>query len=136
MSHLLVLLSFLFGSQAASSGPSLDFDIYKRDVQPALLLKRPERARCYACHSQGTAFRLQPLPEGATSWDDEASRKNFEAVQRYVVAGSPDKSRLLMLPLAASAGGAPFHPGGKHWDTQSDPEWQRIAAWVRGTSAP
>jgi hypothetical protein len=37
-----------------------------------------------------------------------------------------------MHPLAASAGGDPFHTGGKHWTSQSDPEWQVLAAWVKG----
>ena len=26
----------------------------------------------------------------------------------------------------------PFHAGGKHWKSQNDPEWQTLAAWVRG----
>jgi hypothetical protein len=36
------------------------------------------------------------------------------------------------MPLAADAGGVAFHPGGKHWTSQSDPEWQVLANWVRG----
>jgi hypothetical protein len=40
---------------------------------------------------------------------------------------------MLMHPLAAAAGGDPFHAGGKHWTSQSDPEWQTLAAWVRGS---
>jgi hypothetical protein len=57
---------------------------------------------------------------------------NFEATRRVVVPGDPANSRLLMMPLAAEAGGDPFHPGGKHWRAQSDPEWRRLADWVRG----
>ena len=37
------------------------------------------------------------------------------------------------MPLAHEAGGTEFHPGGKHWESQSDPEWKALAAWV---SAP
>ena len=42
------------------------------------------------------------------------------------------KSKLLMHPLAEEAGGDDFHGGGHHWKSQDDPEWQTMAAWVRG----
>ena len=48
-----------------------------------------------------------------------------------VVPGSL-KSKLLVHPLATDAGGDLFHNGGKHWNSQSDPEWLILAAWVRG----
>ena len=69
---------------------------------------------------------------GSTSWTEEESRRNYEAVQRVVVPGDPQASRLLMVPLATEEGGDPFHPGGKHWTSRADPEWQQLAAWVRG----
>jgi hypothetical protein len=111
----------------------LDFEVFKTRVQPVFLQKRKGLARCYVCHSQGTSFRLQPLAPGGSSWTDDESRRNFEAVQRLVVPGNPQASRLLTMPLAAEAGGVAFHPGGKHWTSQDDPEWQALAAWVRGT---
>jgi hypothetical protein len=111
----------------------LDFEVFKTRVQPVFLQKRKGLARCYVCHSQGTSFRLQPLAPGGSVWTDEESRRNFEAVQRLVVPGNPQASRLLTMPLAAEAGGVAFHPGGKHWTSQDDPEWQALAAWVRGT---
>jgi len=42
------------------------------------------------------------------------------------------KSLMLVHPLAEAAGGDRFHAGGKQWKSQSDPEWQTLAAWVRG----
>lgn len=114
---------------------ALDFDVFKASVQPIFSRKRAGLARCFVCHSTGTNFRMQPLPPGSTSWSEEASRRNFEAVQRVVVPGDPLSSRLLMQPLASEAGGDPFHPGGKHWTSQDDPEWQTLAAWVRGRRA-
>ena len=110
----------------------LDFEVFKTRVQPVFLQKRKGLARCYVCHSQGTSFRLQPLSPGSSSWTDEESRRNFEAVQRLIVPGNPQASRLLTMPLAAEVGGVAFHPGGKHWTSQDDPEWQALAAWVRG----
>jgi hypothetical protein len=50
----------------------------------------------------------------------------------FVKPGDPAKSKMLTHPLAVSAGGDRFHAGGKHWKSQSDPEWQVLAAWVRG----
>jgi uncharacterized membrane protein len=117
---------------AAASRRALDFEAFKSRVQPIFLDKRAGFARCYVCHSQGTPFRLQPLSAGATSWNDEESRRNFDAIQRLVVPGDPPSSRLLMMPLATEAGGDPFHPGGKRWKSKDDAEWQMLAAWVRG----
>ena len=119
-------------SAASATPPALDFDVFRTRVQPVFLNKRKGLARCFVCHSQGTSFRLQPLAPGSTSWNDEESRKNFEAVQRLVVPGNPQASRLLTMPLAGDAGGVAFHPGGKHWTSQNDPEWKTLAAWIRG----
>jgi len=117
------------------SAPSLDFEFFKTRVQPIFLAKRPGHARCYVCHSTGTPFRLQQLSPGATQWNDEQSRRNFEAAQHEVVPGDLKSSRLLTHPLAEEAGGDQFHGGGKHWDSQSNPEWKAMADWVRGQKA-
>jgi hypothetical protein len=115
----------------ARPAAALDFDFFKARVQPIFLAKRPGHARCVTCHATGTP-RLVALAPGETTWTDEASRRNFDQWQRVVVPGDPMASRLLMHPLAKQAGGDPFHAGGKHWQSQSDPEWQTLAAWVRG----
>src|SRR5436190_16134616 len=137
---LLALATLLLGQQPAPPRPgapapagasTLDFEFFKTRVQPIFLAKRPGHARCITCHESGTP-RLIQLPEGTTAWTDEQSRQNFEAWQKVVVPGDPMASRLLMHPLAKSAGGDPFHAGGKHWQSQSDPEWQTLSAWVRG----
>ncbi|MGH9346078.1 MAG: hypothetical protein ACRD26_02320 [Vicinamibacterales bacterium] len=120
------------GPAVATPAPALDFETFRARVEPVLLRKRDGFARCYVCHSQATGFRLQRLSPGSTSWSEGQSRRNYEAVQRVVVAGDPQSSRLLMVPLATEAGGDPFHPGGKHWTSMRDPEWQAVAAWVRG----
>ena len=121
------------GLSHAQQTPTLDFEFFRTRVQPILLKKRKGLARCYVCHSQGTAFRLQLLSSGSRSWNETESRRNFEATLPFVVPGKPLASRLLTMPLAAEAGGVAFHPGGKHWSSQDDPEWQTLAAWLRGT---
>ncbi len=123
----------LFFSVLFQTASSLDFDRFKAKVEPLLAEKRPGHARCITCHSTGTAFRLVRLPPGRTAYTDEESRKNFQAVTRVVLPGVPLKSRLLTMPLAHEAGGTEFHPGGKHWESQADPEWKAIADWVNST---
>jgi hypothetical protein len=134
----IALLLGVIAQQPASAppAPTLDFEFFKTRVQPIFLTKRPGHARCVSCHGQGTTLRLQSLPPGSTSWTDEDSRKNFDAVQR--VARDGMKSRLLVHPLDEKAGGDFYHSGGKHWTSQTDPEWQTLRAWVLGqtSSAP
>ena len=99
------LLAGFLGQQPATSpaGPaSLNYEFYKTKVQPIFLAKRPGRARCVACHSRAgnnTAFRLQPLSPGSTTWSEEESRKNFESTKVLVVPGNVERSRLLIHPL-------------------------------------
>jgi hypothetical protein len=120
--------------QSASARPTLDYEFFKTKVQPIFLYNRQGLARCVVCHSAGTPMRLQPLDPGATTWTDEESRKNFDVVRREVAPGSV-KSKLLVHPLAEAAGGDFYHNGGKHFQTQSDPEWQTLKAWVMGQTA-
>jgi hypothetical protein len=119
---------------STSSEASLDYAFFKARVQPILLAKRPGHARCISCHKHNNQMRLQPLPTGSTTWNEEESRKNFEAVRRTVVPGSL-QSRLLVHPLAEAAGGDFYHGGGKHWDSQSEAEWQTLKAWVLGQTS-
>jgi hypothetical protein len=133
----LPLLAFRIAAQQPAAAPpaapaALDFEFFRSRVQPVFLKKRPGLARCYVCHSQGTPLVLQQLSPGRDFWDEAQSRKNFEAIRRVVVPGNPQSSMLLMMPLAPEAGSKLFHPGGKHWASQDDPEWRLIADWIRG----
>jgi hypothetical protein len=130
-----LILFFTLWAQTApapTASSALDFDVYKAKVEPLFLEKRPGHARCIVCHSTGTNFRLEALPPGQKAWTDEQSHKNFAMVSRFVLPGVPVKSRLLVMPLAHEAGGVEFHPGGKHWQSQDDPEWKTLADWVKG----
>jgi YVTN family beta-propeller protein len=119
----------------SATSAALDYEFFKTRVQPIFVAKRSGHARCVSCHASGTPLRLQPLAAGSLAWSDEDTRKNFEAVQRVVVPGSATKSRLLVHPLAQEAGGDFYHSGGKHWSSQSDPEWQMLKTWVLGPTA-
>jgi cytochrome c553 len=119
---------------SAGSAAALDYETFKTKVQPILISPRKGNARCVACHSRGGGNSyLEALPPGSTTYTEEQSRRNFERVRRLVVPGEPLKSPLLINPLAEEAGGSHWHGGGKHWHSQNDPEWQILAAWVRGS---
>jgi YVTN family beta-propeller protein len=128
------IVAVLLLQQPASPNPTLDFEYFKTKVQPIFTTKRPGNARCVACHASGTTMRLQPLQAASATWTEEDSRKNFDAVRQKVIPGDPDKSRLLLHPLVVAAGGDQIHDGGKHWNSKDDPEWQTLAAWVRGAT--
>src|SRR3954453_2986431 len=95
-------------AQAAPAASRLDYEFFKTRVQPIFLKKRPGHARCVVCHEHGSP-PLQPLAPGATSWNEEQSRKNYEMWKLFVTPGDPAKSKLLLHPLAESAGGDRFH---------------------------
>jgi len=123
------LITIALASTAFAAG--FDFEMYRTTVEPVFLKKRPGHARCVVCHdASNSAFRLQPLSPGATTWTEEQSRRNFENVTHLVTAGDPDKSRLLIHTLAPDAGGDDFHGGGRQFASRQDPEWKAIADWV------
>src|SRR5262245_36121211 len=95
----MIAVLVLASSASAQTPPAgaLDYEFFKSRVQPIFLAERAGHARCIACHASGTPLRLQPLPADRTSWTEQESLKNFEAVRRAVVPGSV-KSRLLMHP--------------------------------------
>jgi len=115
----------------ADEASELDFLYFKEQVQPIFLAKRSGHARCVACHTHRTP-RLEELTPGADAWNAEQSRRNFENWKPFVMPGKPHESRMLLHPLAEEAGGDAFHAGGKHFASKADPEWQTLAAWVRG----
>ena len=150
----LVLLMHAFGSRASaqaiqasstkSSGlaadsvasPTLDYEFFKTRVEPIFLKKRLTHARCYVCHEEANhALKLAKLSPGNSNWTEEESQRNFGTVSQLVNPGDPLGSTLLRHPLAPEAGGDAFHSGGRQFESQSDPDWQTLADWVRGLKA-
>jgi hypothetical protein len=126
---------------AGEQAPQLDYEFFKLKVEPIFLKHRSdEHARCYVCHQMahhgGGPLSLEMLPQGATFWTEEQSRKNFETVSKLVVPGDPSRSLLLRMPLAPETGGlADTHQGGRQFASQDDPDWKNIKAWVMGEKA-
>jgi len=122
------------GTAAPAAAQSLDYAFFKSSVEPIFLKKKPDHVRCYVCHSErsNNSFKLEKLPEGAKFWTEEQSRRNFEVVSRLVAPGDPDKSLLLLQPLAPEAGGNAYHTGGRQFASRDDPDWKTLARWVSG----
>lgn len=112
--------------------PAIDFGFFRSCVQRIFLDKREGRMECVHCHGGGSRGFASDLPEDRAFWDLEESQANFEILRRYIEPGYPLRSRFLTHPLAPEAGGDPYHAGGRRWLSQDDPEWQMLAAWVRG----
>ena len=131
----LIMVAALLSPMASAFGAdvALDYDVYKSRVEPIFMKKRPSHGRCYVCHAESNnAFRLEKLSPGQKVWSDEQSLNNFQRVKGLVVAGEPDKSKLLMHPLAPEAGGFAYHSGGRQFSSKNDAEWKILAQWVRG----
>ncbi len=121
---LVLVLSPLLAQQAVIP-PPLDYTVFRDEVQPIFLKKRPGHARCVECHEHGVP-PMEPLAPGAATWTEAQSRKNFDMWKQF-------GKQLLVHPLAAKAGGDHFHAGGKHWASKDDPEWRILSQWVSGT---
>ena len=119
----------------ASAASALDFEYFRTRVQPILLAKRQGNSRCVACHMHGTPMRLQELSPGATTWNEQQSKQNFQVIAARVTPYQINNSKFLLHPLASEGGGTFYHSGGKHWNSFLDQEWQVIANWVCGRKA-
>jgi hypothetical protein len=133
VSAAVVLIGAAALQQGSGAAPVLDYEFFKARVEPIFLEKRSGHTRCYVCHvDSNNAFRLEPLSAGASTWNEEQSRKNFATLSKLVNPGDPDHSRLLMQPLAPEAGGNVFHSGGRQFASKDDPDWKTLAEWVNG----
>jgi hypothetical protein len=125
-----------FGILAAPSvagAQTLDYGYFKSNVQPIFLKKREGHTRCIVCHAgANNAMRLTPLAAGATSFTEDQSKANFETVSRIVTPGKPSESHFLTHPLDPHFGGGMYHSGGRQFETNTDPDWKAMEAWVNG----
>jgi hypothetical protein len=119
-------------SVVVREAPELDFGFFRECVQRIFLDKREGNVECVHCHGGGARNFARTLPVGREYWDEDESRRNFSVLRRYIEPGEPLMSRFLTHPLDPDEGGDHYHSGGRRWTSQADPEWQMLAAWVRG----
>jgi hypothetical protein len=119
---------------SADASPQLDYEFFKTKVQPIFLLKRPGHSRCFLCHADPNIhapLKLVPLSPGASTWDEDQTRQNFQLVKAVAIPGDL-QSPLLTHPLAPEAGGDFFHTGGRQFLSQTDPAWLTFKAFILG----
>src|SRR5213594_4412057 len=101
-----------FAAQAPSaSRPSLDYEVFKTQVEPIFLKKRwPDHARCYVCHEVSRHGRRTPKPGEAVARDELLDRG---AVSRQLSSclKTGDSRQSANQPVATNAAGA---GGGRH----------------------
>jgi len=127
-----------FAVAQSAPRPTLDYEFFKTRVQPIFLKRRsPDHARCYACHEKTKhpeRLTLESLSVGASAWNEEQSRRNFEAVSKMTTPGNVKASMFPFHPLAPEAGGDGLsaHAGGRQFETTADPDYKTIEAWING----
>jgi len=117
---------------ASETETPVDFEFFRNCVQRVFLTTTPGALACVECHAGGAMGFAGPIGEGRDFWNEEESRRNFRVAMRLIEPGEPTRSRLLMHPLAYDGGGDYTHNGARRWSSMDDPEWQMLAAWVRG----
>ena len=111
--------------------PALDFTFFRSCVQPIFQNPREGQIKCSNCHNAGL-IGFAPVPADGTAWTDEEAKRAFAVLTRLIVPGDPEHSRFLLKPLHPDGGGSYAHNGVRRWPDRNDPEWQMLAAWVRG----
>ena len=132
-----VLLDWIRTLPAAEFTPAdeqvaVDFQFYRACVYPNVLsLGNYGQLACTRCHATGlTGFA--PVGASGGMLTEVEARQGFERLQRLILPGDPDRSRFLLKPLHPDGGGSYAHNGVRRWQNRSDPEWQTLAAWIRG----
>ena len=119
------------GTSQAAQAPALDYELFKTQVEPIFLKKRPGHSPCVVCHTGANNFlRLEPLAPGQTMWNEEQSRKQYESISKLVSPANRAESRLLIHPLAPEAGGDLFHSGGRQFESKDDPDYKILMQWA------
>ncbi len=126
-------------SQASQPPTAADVEAYRSNVERVFLTDRggtiPGMAACVMCHTWQTSLRFSlATPATDAGWTAEQSRGNLAVVTRLVNTADPEKSRLLLKPLATTEGGL-GHTGGTYWTSRNDPEYQAVLKWIRGLPA-
>jgi hypothetical protein len=124
--------SFPSARYVPAQEPPLDFAFFRSCVQGVFQNPREGHIRCSNCHAGGqTGFAPVPA-QGRAEWNDDEAQRAFQVVSRLVLPGNPVQSRFLLKPLHPDGGGSYTHNGPRRWQSRDDPEWQMLAAWIRG----
>ncbi len=131
-------LASLTGGKISMADVPFDFNYFTAFVQP-LFIKKYNGEACIDCHTPSSAasgkFRI--LAPGASGrYTIQQSRVNFVSVLAVIDQKSPMQSRLLLKPLNPTTREGALrglhHDGGVFWQNQYDPDFELLAAWLKG----
>jgi mono/diheme cytochrome c family protein len=106
-----------------------DFRFFVAKVAPILA------ATCAECHAgRGKGRHKLIVAEEGEALDLAEQAVNFETILKLVVAGDPERSRLLQKPLATADGGLK-HKGGDLF-ARGDGRYAIFEAFIRGEAGP
>jgi hypothetical protein len=116
----------------AEDGPPVDYEFFKARVSPVLM------EHCASCHadprkrSKMGRFFLRPAPGRRVR--DRHHEDNFETALRFLEAGNPAASPLLLKAIGPRFGGVTHEGGGIFTDNQ--PEYGTLIDWINGARLP
>ena len=122
------------GRYVPAPEPALDFTFFRSCVQQVFAKPREGHIRCSNCHGAAAGLMgFAPVPAGGRAeWNEAEAKQAFQTISRLIIPGNPEQSRFLLKPLHPDGGGSYAHNGVRRWQTRDDPEWQMLAAWIRG----
>ena len=108
--QIAVLLLVIVQAQISfAADVALDYDFYRKRVEPIFLKKRPGHGRCYVCHStNNSAFRLQTLSPGSV----KESRLAGEQITATLTRAPGNNAPIGGLKVVASSGWFAARPSG------------------------
>ncbi len=117
----------VFAKVATVDTSSQSFKDFASSVEPILATS----CAFGTCHStEQSDFFVACKGSGS----DDRTKFNFLEAQAFI-GNPPDQSKLLLKPLAPSAGGI-SHGGGVLFDTKTNAEWKTISDWARVNGPP
>ena len=114
----------------------LDFEFFRRRVQPIFYRKGRDGQACADCHLNHGLLNLVAPGEGVSEL--EAARHNYESALRVIDLERPETSLLLQKPLSDASeegviGGKLPHGGGVRWpEGEASAEYRIILEWLNG----
>lgn len=123
--------------QQTDSG-SLDFDVFKASIQPIFDQRGCSQGNCHYRDKNdpfsggpGGSFQIYNCTIDPCS--DDQYRSNYDSASGLSDLANPTNSKLLLKPLAQSAGGIQ-HLGGDIFVTTTDPDYLSILGWIQTPS--
>jgi hypothetical protein len=124
------------GQEIDSAG--LDFNVFQGTIQPILDLRGCSQGGCHYRDKSdpysggpGGSFQIYNCMNDPCT--DDQFHANYDSASGLSNPEDPSNSKLLLKPLAESAGGIQ-HLGGDIFVTTSDPDYLAILSWIQTPS--